>query len=180
MLEVLCPRSEQPLAAEVKVASIVAQYASMLSFPSTGTAVGRLLATRSLVMCNSDASASVVGLLPLTVQVCDDEGASSDARGAVLGNLLIWGVASIASLQRLEHLDLRCCRAITDAGLVSIARLKQLRHLVIRYFEEITDAGLVSIASLPHLQYLDIHGCKKTTSKGRALVASALTWGWTP
>lgn len=91
VVEVPCPGSDQSLAAEVKVASIVAQYASMVSFPRTGTAVGRLLSTRSLVICNSDASASVVGLLPLTVQARDEEDDDylSDARGAVLGNLLI-------------------------------------------------------------------------------------------
>jgi hypothetical protein len=90
-IQVPCPGEVLPLATEVKAAGIAAQYSASLAGLSSGGAVGRVAAVRSLVLCSDDAAA--VGLLPLSVEACDNAAAS--ARGAVLGNLLLWAAAGM-------------------------------------------------------------------------------------
>ena len=84
-----CPGQVQPLASEVKSLSIVAQYSALFSVPVTGGAVGRMLSVRHLALC--DGSDVTEGMLPLVVDGCDETSeSSSTARGAILGNLVLW------------------------------------------------------------------------------------------
>ncbi|CUG06490.1 Hypothetical protein, putative, partial [Bodo saltans] len=85
--EVPCPGQVQPLASEVKSASFVALYATSLAGAAGSGAVGRLGAVRNLVLFSG--RMSVGGMLPLVIDVCDDEGESSNARGSIVTFLLI-------------------------------------------------------------------------------------------
>lgn len=83
----LSPGQRQQLAAEVKTTTAVAQYSTSIAGPSAGGAVGRVAATRSLVLCSG--TAIVEGMLSLPIDVCGDN-LRADARGAILGNVVLW------------------------------------------------------------------------------------------
>ncbi|CUG13641.1 transmembrane protein, putative, partial [Bodo saltans] len=83
-----CPGELQPLASEVKSAGIAAQFLSFFSGLGAGSSVSRLVAVRKLVLCSSDSA--IQGLLPFSLTSCDDDIVASDARGNVLGNVVLW------------------------------------------------------------------------------------------
>lgn len=86
------PGQVQTLATEVRTATTVAQYSTSIAGPSAGAAVGRIASVRSLVLC-SETTAVVQGMLSLPIDVCGDS-AGADARGAILGNLVLWTAVS--------------------------------------------------------------------------------------
>ncbi|CUG86610.1 membrane-associated protein, putative [Bodo saltans] len=96
-LRVPCPGEVLPLAAEVSAAASVAQYSTLFSGPPSGGAIGRVAAVRSLVLCSD--SGVIEGLLSLNVGACGEGNAhftvASDARGGILGNLVLWTVACV-------------------------------------------------------------------------------------
>ncbi|CUF50140.1 transmembrane protein, putative [Bodo saltans] len=109
-----CPGQAQSLASEVKAASSVAQYSTIFSRAAAGAAVGRMASVRSLLVC-SESSAIVEGMLPLSVNDCDDMGDAqvSDARGGIVGSLIWWsagcalGIVAVTVYARTSHLSLR-------------------------------------------------------------------------
>lgn len=78
-------------------------------------------------------------------------------------NITDVGLASIASLHQLQHLDLSRCSTITDVGLGSIAALHELHRLDLNSCKKITDAGLSGIAGLRQLLRLELRGCLQMT-----------------
>ncbi|CUG89412.1 fibronectin type III domain-containing protein, putative, partial [Bodo saltans] len=127
-IQVLSPAEDLPLAEQVKTASSVAQYTSLFAVPAAGGAVGRLSSVRTLVACNGDSV--VTGILPLSIAAAgcgeeydddDDNTVLASARGAVLGNLVLWiascllmalmvlgysGLAHVSRLHAMEALGL--------------------------------------------------------------------------
>lgn len=98
VVTVLAPAQVVSLATEVKAASTVAQYSSWLSVPATGVGVGRLSAARGLVTCTLDSTVSGLLSVPTSAGSCEDSTLGSvadDARGAVLGNLVLWAAGCV-------------------------------------------------------------------------------------
>ncbi|CUG06551.1 membrane-associated protein, putative [Bodo saltans] len=101
---VLIPSPALPpeLAAEVKTAGRYAQIGSALFSSVAGSAIGRMMAIRSLAFCNVDSAVSG-GLIDLDFEVCDDQhlaavdAAVSVARSAVLGNIVLLASISVLS-----------------------------------------------------------------------------------
>ncbi|CUG88577.1 transmembrane protein, putative [Bodo saltans] len=96
-IRVACPGEIQPLASQVKAMGIAAQYVTVVTRTAVSGAVGRVAAVRSLVLGVS----LVQGMLMLSVKACDDEGyddsVADDARGIVLGNLVLWAIGCAVS-----------------------------------------------------------------------------------
>jgi len=78
------------------------------------------------------------------------------------------GLASLARLRRLRHLNLSWCEEITDEGLGHLEALPALAHLDLMGCSALTDAGLAHIARLPRLQHLNLWRCEGITDDGLA------------
>ncbi|CUI13468.1 GP46-like surface antigen, putative, partial [Bodo saltans] len=78
LVAVPAPGVPQQYAQLVKASSGYAQVASIIAGgASSGSALGRVLATRSMVLCNADAALGG-GVIDLNVNICDIEGASDN------------------------------------------------------------------------------------------------------
>jgi hypothetical protein len=71
------------------------------------------------------------------------------------------GLKSLRGLSKLQLLDLRGERQVTDAGLEHIAGLTQLQELRLNY-TQVTNAGLEHLKRLSQLRYLDVRGTQVT------------------
>ena len=70
------------------------------------------------------------------------------------------GLASIASIQKLEFLDLSASR-VTDHGISRLAQHPRLRELNLSY-TGVSDAALNYLCSIPSLDHLDLTGTEVT------------------
>ncbi|CUG89295.1 receptor-type protein kinase, putative [Bodo saltans] len=79
------------------------------------------------------------------------------------------------SLQRLQFLDLSGSGEITKQGLASVAALQQLRHLDLSDSEcRIWCEDFAPVAALQQLQYLDLSGCTWLSDESFSHVATLL------
>ncbi len=97
------------------------------------------------------------------------EGASVDI---VLSNSLVTdeGLARLARVPRLRHLNLDDCREITSAGLAHLTTLGHLRKLSLNR-TAVDDAGLAHLRALPVLTELSLVGNAGVTDAGAAHLA---------
>ena len=73
---------------------------------------------------------------------------------------------ALASMTKLQHLNLRACDGITDAGLVHLEGLKELHHLDLANCRQINGAGLVHLKDLKELHHLNLANCHRITNAG--------------
>jgi hypothetical protein len=85
----------------------------------------------------------------------------------VLSNSLVndEGLAKLAGIARLRHLNLDDCREITSAGLLCLAPLKDLRKLSLNR-TAVDDAGLAHLPQLAELAELSLTGTAGITDAG--------------
>ncbi len=90
----------------------------------------------------------------------------------VLSNSLVTdeGLAQLARIPRLRHLNLDDCREITSAGMAHLAGLTHLRKLSLNR-TAVDDAGLAHLAALPTLTELSLVGNAGVTDAGAAHLA---------
>lgn len=93
------PSVAPELASEVKTAGRYAQIGSALFSSVAGSAVGRMMATRSLAFCDADSAGG--GLIDFNFEVCGEQqpvtaldAAATIARSAVLSNIALLGGTS--------------------------------------------------------------------------------------
>lgn len=67
------------------------------------------------------------------------------------------GLAQIAQIPRLSHLDIEQFDGVSDAGCAALGRMSGLQYLTLRYGARRTDKGLAPLRNLAHLTYLEIH-----------------------
>jgi hypothetical protein len=88
----------QQLAAEVRASARSVQFGAALAASGGGTAVGRVLATRAVVLCSSGDAAATASGGPLGLVVpsdgCDANSAVPIYRGTVAGNALLLGAGA--------------------------------------------------------------------------------------
>jgi hypothetical protein len=70
------------------------------------------------------------------------------------------GLAHLAAVTGLSHLDLRECEQVSDAGLEHLSRLTGLLHLDLSICRQVSDAGLAHLSGLTGLSHLDVSICK--------------------
>ncbi|CUE76391.1 GP46-like surface antigen, putative [Bodo saltans] len=87
-LQIPAPGYPQQLASQVEAATRYAQVASALAGgASSGTALGRVMAIRSMVVCDADASVGG-GVLDFGIQLCPSSAETDVARSAVVSNVV--------------------------------------------------------------------------------------------
>jgi hypothetical protein len=72
---------------------------------------------------------------------------------------------ALAAFPRLQHIDLRDCENLTDAGVKEVVCLKRLRSLCLDG-TAVTDDGLAGLAALQRLESLELFGCHGVTGAG--------------
>ncbi|CUF79289.1 transmembrane protein, putative [Bodo saltans] len=97
-ISVPAPGVPRVYAEEIATVGRSSLVASAVSTVSSGSALGRMMATRSMVLCDAD-SAVGGGVLDLTLEICSVPGESSVvARSAIVSNLVFVAVAASALL----------------------------------------------------------------------------------
>ncbi|CUE71761.1 transmembrane protein, putative, partial [Bodo saltans] len=93
------PGIQQQLAAEVKAAALSSQLIALVAGgASSGAALGRLMATRSMVMCDADGAVGG-GVLDLGIVPCSVEDNSNNfARSAVISDAVLVGIVGLVIL----------------------------------------------------------------------------------
>ena len=81
------------------------------------------------------------------------------------------GLASVAAMASLRHLNIGGCVKITDEGLSHLARLTELETLDMSELKNITDDGLAPLAFLRNLKHLNMRYCPEITGRGLAHLA---------
>lgn len=82
----------QQLTGDVTAVVKSVQFVSSAAAGAAAASVGRIMATRIVVLCSSDESAAMASAGPLGLTAasdCDDRGAISIYRGTVLGGLVL-------------------------------------------------------------------------------------------
>ena len=75
------------------------------------------------------------------------------------------GMASIAAIKTLEHLDVAWSRSVTDVGVSKIASLRRLKTLNIAMAHGVTDKTVAKLAALPLTDInLSSRGCAKSAT----------------
>lgn len=83
-------------------------------------------------------------------------------------------LASLATLPRLEELDLASCRKLRDAAVARLVReAPRLRRLNLMYCERVGDETAAAIGASATLRDLDLHRCEALTTAGIAALARA-------
>ncbi|CUG93980.1 membrane-associated protein, putative [Bodo saltans] len=100
VVTVQAPGSLPSLAGEVKAAVGYSQIVSVIAGgASSGSSLGRVMATRSMVMCDADAAVGG-GVVDLGLKLCDDEDGGNihtgnvAARSAIVSNVVVIGIVS--------------------------------------------------------------------------------------
>jgi eukaryotic-like serine/threonine-protein kinase len=75
------------------------------------------------------------------------------------------GMRHLTQLERLTRLDLTRCRQLTDQALVPLGGITALEHLSLGGCEWITDAGLVHLTRLKSLKVLSVRGTQVTDAR---------------
>lgn len=85
--------------------------------------------------CDDESAQRLAELCPRLKRVSLPKGPISDT-----------GVAALATVPTLQHVDLGGCRGVTDAGVLALSSCRALRHLVLRS-TSISDSGLAYLGS---------------------------------
>ena len=80
----------------------------------------------------------------------------------------------IAGLTKLEKLDLRCCRQVSDHGMTHLATLTALETLSIQECHQISSYGVTLLANLPLLH--DLHLQAAVGNRCRQVCGSPEGW----
>jgi tetratricopeptide (TPR) repeat protein len=78
------------------------------------------------------------------------------------------GLAHLRGFTALQILNLQHCVQVTDAGLAHLRGFTALQILNLQYCVQVTDAGLAHLRGLTDLQHLDLAWCKQVTDAGLA------------
>ncbi|KAK9822807.1 hypothetical protein WJX81_000986 [Elliptochloris bilobata] len=91
-----------------------------------------------------------------------------------VGDGALAALGGTLALAGLRSLSLAGCEDVSDAGIAAVARLRALTHLDLRNCCKVTDASLLALAELPCLLSLDLSGCVAATERGIGALAARL------
>lgn len=86
------------------------------------------------------------------------------------------GLAHLTPLCELRYLNLHRCSQLTDQALACFSpSLLNLNHLHLSECTGVTDAGLACLTTMKQLQYLDLANCRLVTDEGIRAVSMLVT-----